>query len=372
MNKYLKSYQVVMHTVGPVFVGSGREIGKKEYVFINRRKIGVTNIQLLYQELKKRKKEEAFENFMLGKGNSGLTDWLKGQNIRTEDIEFRYILDCGDALLERGSNRGLQVMECIKDAYGMPYLPGSSLKGMLRTILLGADIIKNPAKYQKEKSRMQQSVCSDGRVSRKSCLSNEIKNIEKTAYRIRKLPGTNEGDAVNDILQGLIISDSEPVSVDNFVLCQKIDRHTDGQERKFPVLRECIKPGTELKFTITIDTSVCKLNGKLLVEAVKIFSDSYNKNFVASFSGMDILKQTEALCGGGCGFVSKTVVYPLYGRERGIEVTQRVFEKTNVPRIHKHNKDKQYGASPHTIKCTQYQGKTLQMGVCRIKKITAL
>ena len=58
MNKYLKSYQIVMHTVGPVFVGSGREIGKKEYVFINRRKIGVTNIQLLYQELKKRKKEE--------------------------------------------------------------------------------------------------------------------------------------------------------------------------------------------------------------------------------------------------------------------------------------------------------------------------
>ena len=29
MNQYLKCYQVVMRTVGPVFIGSGREIGKK-------------------------------------------------------------------------------------------------------------------------------------------------------------------------------------------------------------------------------------------------------------------------------------------------------------------------------------------------------
>lgn len=373
MSNYLKSYQIVMHTIGPVFVGSGREIGKKEYVFKNRRQIGITDIQLLYRDLKMRNKEEAFEEYMLGGRNWGLTDWLKRQNIRTEDVPFRYILDCGDAMLERGANRELHVMECIKDAYGMPYLPGSSLKGMFRTVLLGADILKNPSKYQTDKRAMQQTACSNdnSRINRNYFLSREIKSIEKTAYRTLKR-SQNEGDAVNDILQGLVICDSEPLSVDELVLCQKIDRHPDGSERKFPLLRECIKPGTEIRFTITVDTNICRLNGKLLVEAVKLFTDSYNKNFVAAFFGMDMLKQNEVLCGGGCGFVSKTAVYPLFGKAAGIDVTQRIFEKTKVPKIHKHDKDKQYGASPHILKCTQYQGKTLQMGVCRIKKISAI
>lgn len=30
----------------------------------------------------------------------------------------------------------INVFECIKDSYNNPYIPGSSLKGMLRTILL--------------------------------------------------------------------------------------------------------------------------------------------------------------------------------------------------------------------------------------------
>lgn len=34
-------------------------------------------------------------------------------------------------------------MTCITDPYGNPYIPGSSLKGMLRTLLLGRDILQN-------------------------------------------------------------------------------------------------------------------------------------------------------------------------------------------------------------------------------------
>ncbi len=59
MKQYLKSYCVVLRTVGPVFVGSGREIGKKEYVFLNRGLVGIPDIQRLYGELAKRKKEAA-------------------------------------------------------------------------------------------------------------------------------------------------------------------------------------------------------------------------------------------------------------------------------------------------------------------------
>lgn len=368
MNQYLKCYQVVMRTVGPVFIGSGREIGKKEYLVLNRKQAGIPDIQLLYAELKKKKKEAAFEEYLLGKGNVSLSEWLERQrmNVTALDSMIKYKLECGDALLDKGSNR-LQILECIKDAYGMPYIPGSSLKGMFRTILLGADIISNSDKYQNQRKNMYQN--SNMNASRLSYLKKDIKDIESAAFRTLNRPESRPKDAVNDILQGLIISDSEPLSTDALVLCQKIDIHTDGREKALPILRECIKPDMEIRFTMTVDTSICKLSGKLLMEAVKRFMDSYYNNFVRAFKGMDVPKDTYVLCGGGGGFASKTIIYPMYGKKEGIEVIQRVFDKTKVPRVHKHDRDKQYGVSPHTIKCTRYQGKLFQMGVCSVEKI---
>lgn len=368
MNQYLTSYQVIMRTVGPVFVGNGREIGKKEYVFLNRNQVGIPHIQGLYGALQKRKKETAFEEYLLGRGNMDLTSWLQKQRIdRKEILPFiKYTLDCGDAIIDRGPNR-LQIMECIKDAYGKPYIPGSSLKGMFRTIFLGADIIAHPEKYGNVKKDLWQRRAIG--TGRNYYLKNNIGDIEGIAYRTLKRNEKKPNDAVNDLLQGFVVSDSEPLSADDLVLCQKIERHTDGAEKRLPLLRECIRPETEIRFTITLDKSICPLTGKSMAAAIKVFIQSYYRNFIEAFSGMDMPKANYVLCGGGCGFVSKTIVYPMFGKEKGIQFTQQVFDKTNVPRMHKHDKDQMYNASPHIIKCTAYQGKTLQMGMCKIQKI---
>lgn len=371
MEQYLKCYQVVMRTVGPVFVGSGKEIMKKEYVFLDRRKaVGVPNIQKLYAELRKRKKETAFEEYLLGRENIDLTKWIERQGIKPEELRpfLKYTLDCGDAIIERGSRP--QIMECVKDAYGKPYLPGSSLKGMFRTILLGADIIKNPGKYQREKREMSREADSGDR--RNYYLKKSMAGIENKAYRVLGRMEKRPSDAVNDLMQGFIVSDSEPLSTDDLVLCQKIDRHTDGTEKRLPLLRECIKPDTEIRFTITIDTNTCRLSGRQLMDAVKLFMTSYYRNFSKAFTGMDVPKTNYVLCGGGCGFVSKTIVYPMFDKLEGIEMAQQVFEHTVSDRQHQHYLDKKYGASPHTVKCTRYQEKLLQMGVCRIDKIKLL
>ncbi|MCM1326306.1 MAG: type III-A CRISPR-associated RAMP protein Csm5 [Bacteroidales bacterium] len=371
MKQYLKSYRVIMHTVGPVFVGSGKEIGKKEYLFLNRKQVGITDIQLLYAELKRQGKENAFEEYLLGKGNFSLTQWMEKQRINPADWNkfIKYRLDCGDAILDKGANR-LQILGCIKDAYGMSYIPGSSLKGMFRTILLGADIIKEPGKYAKQKDNMRRNAGQDEKRMR--YLKRDIGEIEGVAFRTLNRPDSKPQDAVNDILQGFVISDSEPLSVNDLVLCQKIDRHTNGEEKQLPILRECIKPHTEIRFTMTVDTSLCKLSEQQIMEAVKIFATKYHENFACAFKGMDAPKENYVFCGGGCGFVSKTVVYPMYGKQEGLEFAQLVFEKTKVPQAHKHHRDRMYGASPHTIKCTRYQGKLLQMGMCSIESIEAV
>ncbi len=369
MNQYLKSYHAVLHTVGPVFIGSGKEIGKKEYLFLNGRQAGILDIQKFYQEMSSRKKAAELEAYLLGNGNYDLNVWLRKQKIKADEVRqmLRYTLDCADEVIECA--RKPQVMECMKDAYGYPYVPGSSLKGMLRTVLLGNDLIRNPAKYQKGRAALKRN--AQIKASRNSYLNRDVSRIEGAAFCTLKREHSKPDDAVNDVLQGLRVSDSEPLPLSSLVLCQSVELHTNGEEKTLPLLRECIMPGTDIPFTITVDTSVCSLTAQALMDAVKNFAGHYYHTFASAFPGAAASNENTVYLGGGCGFASKTAIYPMYGKQEGIETTQQILKITLGKNfvIHKHNRDRQLGASPHILKCTKYQGKTLQMGMCSVQNI---
>lgn len=371
MNDFLKKYDVVIRTVGPVFIGSGREIGKKEYLFLGNDKVAIFDMQKFYTLMKKKGKANAFEKYMISNSRDNLKTWLDKEQIRSKELEvaFKYKLDCGDAIIEKGKN--IQVMECMKNPYGEPFIPGTSLKGMFRNVLICQDIINHPKKYQQEKKSLEEVLRNDYRINKKTYLKKNSEQIEAINYRVLDINTKNTKDAVNDIMKGFIVSDSEPLSVDDLVLCQKVERHIDGTEKTLPILRECIKPGVEIRFTITVDTSVCNYNGKKIASAIDTVINNYYLSFQKVFAGIDMPQKNYLFLGGGSGFVSKTIVYSMYNesRERGMEVTQKIFDKTGVPRNHKHNKDKEYGASPHILKCTRYQGKTFQMGLCKLVKM---
>lgn len=78
------------------------------------------------------------------------------------------------------------------------------------------------------------------------------------------------------------------------------------------------------------------------------------------------IRSNTVFFGGGSGFVSKTVVYPMFGEREGIEITKDIFDRTGVPQDHKHYKDTRMRVSPHILKCTRYQGKEYMMGQCEI------
>lgn len=374
MKHYLKKYQVVMRALGPVFVGSGRMIGKKESIWLSPRQMGIPDEQRFYGEMVRRRKQAAYEDYLLGDGYLSLTDWLKRQNIRMDEIRpfVRYVLDCGDLVREKGPGKQLQIQECMKDSYGNPYIPGSTLKGMLRTVLLGEDILNHSEKYQPAREKMTRSVYEGG--YRNTYLQRNVTEIEEVSFRTLEMDREHPGSAVNDSLRGLIVSDSEPLSVDRLALCQKIDLHVNGTEKPFPLLRECIIPGTEIRFSVTIDTDACSLTKESLDSALKTFMTCYYNSFSRAFqnAGIPVPKVDQVLCGGGCGFVSKTIIYPMYGKAEGIGITSKIFDATlpeRVRREHGHDKDKALGASPHTIKCTRWRGQRYQMGLCRLEKM---
>lgn len=380
MKQKLKTYKLTLKTVGPVHVGSGKEISKKEYIFLGKDKVAVLDIAKVYEMFKKIKKDGLFENYLLGSTREDMSTWLEKNGIALEKLKpfIKYTLNNSDTFLNHKDKGKLQIMEIMKDPYGKPYIPGSSLKGMLRTILLGWDITQNEEKYAEDKADIvSEAFSKSGGNNRNSILKKNITNIEGKSFCTLQREGTKPGDAVNDYLQGLIVSDSEPLDIEDLTLCQRIELYTDGRKNKLPLLRECIKPGTEIHFTVTIDTSICNLTEQDIMAAVKNFITisfrCFSKSFIASLDKLDEKDKldkprvNQVYLGGGAGFVSKTVVYPMFGKEEGLKVTQAVFKKKGVPEVHKHKLDKDYGVSPHILKCTEYKGKLLQMGLCDLK-----
>ena len=361
MNQYLKTYKITLTAIGPIFIGSGRKISKKEYVILKNNDVGILDIEKLYQQLKKKNLDAKFESYLLGNTRPNMSYWLRQQKLTNEEMQqcTNYTI----SYAEKGK-QNFEIMEFVKDAYHMPYIPGSSLKGMLRTILLSSNILQRKEKYQKEAKTLQLEVFNS---NREVTLAKNIKKIETLRYNTLGRNERQASNAVNDIMSGFIVSDSEPLRISDLILCQKVEQHASGKVTPFILLRECIKPETKITFDLTIDTSICNITKEEIQEAVKLFSKQYYENFVKAFPNTKPLGSDNVLLGGGVGFVSKTVIYPLLGKENGIKVTQSLFMKKRSCRKHKHEDDRKWGVSPHILKCTKYRGNLLQMGLCKFE-----
>ena len=247
----------------------------------------------------------------------------------------------------------------------MPYVPGSTLKGMFRTALIADEIQKCPEKYERTGREIQSA--SAERASRKQCLARETKRLEQQIFYTLNRDEKKPANAVNDNLSGLHVGDSQPISVDQLTLSQKIDVTLDGTEKPLNVLRETLIPGTEICFDVSIDTTICPYQMEDIIEALNIFQNICNRYFYARFHWEAKEKNTVWL-GGGCGFLSKTVLYPLLG-SNAVKVVDNVFKNTLGKNyvVHKHTKDLQLKLAPHVCKCTKYQGKLYHMGMGRIE-----
>lgn len=379
MKNYLKSYRIHLKVVGPVFIGSGKELSKKEYLFYKNNQIAVIDIAKLYLELKKINKLDSFEAFMLDE-HEHLGIWIRKNHIDNSIVDrcIKYTLDKGD--IEESKRRSV-MLEFVKDPYGNPYVPGSSLKGMFRTIFLADRLINHSKDYTVQREQFKEKAF-EIKPNKQRYLSRNIQDIEAKTFRTLHRHDTRADDAVNDIMAGFIVSDSEPLSVEDLTLAQKVDVHVKKGAKNLPSVRECLKPGTDIVFTVTIDTSICPYTKQDIIESINYFDDNYNKYFVYPFIDIENIDDGSVFLGGGSGYASKTAVYPLFDgedSEQTVRIVQQIMVNTTVPdrktrrSLHKHEDDlRLYGISPHTIKCTYYHDQLLQMGLCQLDKIEEL
>ncbi len=369
MEEFLSNYIVRITALSPIYIGSGESVGKKQYILNPKtHKVIIPDLEKMYQAISRQGKEKEYIAYMSDNRGYPLGSFLRDIGFSFKDYEKwkAYEMEGGEILSKKGKEVPKDISCFVKDPYGKPYIPGSSLKGLIRTALIMYEYKKNPEQFANIKEEIKRKSAEKAR--RNTFLNKEILDLEAEIFHTLN-KNEKKNNAVNCNLSGLIVSDSKPVSTDDLILVQKIDKKVDGSTGSLPIMREAIRPGTVIEASITIDSKVCPYTVQDIMKALKEYRRICDEYFNKKFS-LESEDEKIVWIGGGTGFVSKTIIYALFENE-GLKVTDNIFKQTlsdTIYRKHLHDKDvRQYKIAPHTAKCTMYNGKIYDMGRAKIQ-----
>ncbi|ABI69050.1 type III-A CRISPR-associated RAMP protein Csm5 [Syntrophomonas wolfei] len=372
---HLERLNLTLRALAPVFIGSGEQLGKKEYIFDSPNAlIYFPDFPRLVAFLKERSLLAEYEKFLSTPRLKDIRVFLEENGISAADYPsfVRYSIAAGEAAHIENFR---EVLTFIKDSKGYPYIPGSSLKGAIRTAL--ATYLLKRGDWERDRRNIEGS---DSSVPARKYLARESSTVEKKVFYQLDIRNPKDGkeisSPINDLMQGIRISDSAALSFENLTLTGKYDRKPDGTVNLLPIFRECLTPGSEAHLQLTLDLPMLArvgLNAGIIEEALHDFADEHYAHFeqyfaelpedasVAAKEGVDIF------LGGGVGYVSKTLTYNLFPqRENAVSLAAKILTKQFSPK-HGHSKDaSQYKVSPHILKTTMYAGEYYHMGKCEL------
>ena len=387
MNNCFEYYTLKLKTRSPVFVGNGKEVGKKEFYYSSKKDIiRFIDMNKLMEYMLKTDMEDGknriqkFEDFMINKSERDKTVNL-----------YRFIKDIAVDMsaikamtIYKVKNNGcfddehsLSAISCfMRNKENKAYIPGSSVKGMLRTVLLQYLIREN--NYQPH--CMETDKKGNPKPPSK-ILAEEAENAEKDLINILPLKMRNGrpniNDAVNSIMKGLSISDSEFIDDSNFIVCRKFDIPGTGScENKMNSVRECLKRGVEVEFKIKIDKRYFKpeniklsfeqLFNKMVAEFDKEYSEFYLSKFPIPDGNKNDFNDSFVILGGGSGFFGKNITYTMNGFRKGLKKTSDNMKKNKINGKFVNPNDYSVGISPHMLKDTKIGDVYFHLGLCSV------
>lgn len=341
---HLQEYTLTLTTKAPVFVGSGVVYGKMDYIFDAVRKtVSFIDQTQFFQLLIDRDLIDKYESFILNKRPSDTIQYFLKNICKLDAKTINSLIvnrvSAADALDE-------EIQAFIRRADGRAYIPGSSLKGCLRTVLLTNMLLRDSNKVYP--------------INIKKLESKYLHTLQIT----KKQP-----DMVNSVMRGISISDSEPIDEKNMILASKIDSFPDGFKNRINVVRQCVAPETKITFRLTLDQNI--LSGANILtelrEAIRAFDAfyirEYNSYFAIKKEFEDLFRDDFIVLGGGSGFFAKNLIYPFYAPNHA-KAVKTVSQ--SMQQKHKHEKDIEYGISPHTFKITEFDRFAYPIGLCQV------
>ena len=354
---HLSSYDLYLVTKSPLHVGNGRSYTKTEYIFNpNTLDVGILDEYAFIRYLVENGLMDRYEKFILSdRGDKRLYPFLTqecGMTNKEIDSLIQYKLYAGYALDDTHTLK--EVYSFVRDTNGKAYIPGSSLKGALRTVIL------------------QQMILSDGGSSSIDREIPEGKYLNTLRCSLDRDTGLPKNDAVNSIMRGISISDSDIIPNSDFTISIKIDTDIHGYENAINLCRECVAPGVKIHFKLTLDSSVLHdtVTADTLRIAISEYGRYYEKTYVSHFERpKDDSGESYRNCivlGGGAGFFSKSLAYPYLGEIKALKYVSDRLDYQFKNRSKNGKSDTSLGISPHMLKYAEYKRLLYPYGVCEV------
>ena len=412
-SKQFETAKMCLKVVTPINIADGIVLGAKDYLYDSRRqKVYFLNLHQWHMFIYKHMLLEKYESYLANfRDKQSLLEWLQMQGYDIDDVRTVITSEAHATvnLMDNERKKTLNdISRHIQQPDGSLYVPGSSIKGVFRTAILYSllqkrhdikvkywcyikqqvDIIEKLMEEERKPRELQimpYSVIKKKKNQATKEIDKLIASLESELLHTLRLKDDKERNisnknAVCSAMRGLQVSDTYASRNMQTAILQKVDGGFDkfgkASPKKLPIFRECMLPEAELFFDVKIEKAVMntiainsiddllKATHSFFAVVTDLLQQAFGKEYQEAFQGV---AAGNMFLGGNTGFLSKTLLAMLAPYKDTAKNTIKVLLDKSF-KTHKHLlRDKII--APRTLKCTNYNGKLMLMGVAEVRKV---
>ncbi|MBQ2952146.1 MAG: type III-A CRISPR-associated RAMP protein Csm5 [Clostridia bacterium] len=348
---HLVRYRVEIRLRSPLFIGSGTKLNRMEYVNEDGNII-LPDTAAMFAYLLEHKHIGAFQQ-EIASGKRDLINVLHEIGAQGRYMPFRWPLRTIPVAREYAQTKGNGMLQMhIATPDGRAYIPGSSIKGAIRTAMLA------------------KMMHAGQHSSVLEALGQWSSQPWELALRVLRVEKDKPDNAVNDLLRAIQVSDSAPFAEGSTCIRRRRWVAENGSVREVGLLCECVDPGATTHFYLTIDHSIWpeRLGDPLafisacLTDWQNRLESEYNSSFVTVKPVQMSEGTVPIVLGAGTGFQQHTLVYARGGAEVREHVHNFLTRKfaTYKPAAMSLR-------APYCRKAVLVNGSLQPLGVCELK-----
>lgn len=385
-SKQFETAKMCLKVVTPINISDGIVLGAKDYLYDSRRqKVFFLNLHQWHMFIYKHMLLEKYESYLANfRDKQSLLEWLQMQGYDIDDVRTVITSEAQATvnLMDNEKKKTLNdINRHIQQPEGSLYVPGSSIKGVFRTAILYSLLQKRQDIKVKYWRQIQEKISSNYFKPYRD-FNKLISDLENEFLHTLRLVDGNirSNNAVCSAMRGLQVSDTYASRNMQTAILQKVDGGFDkfgkASPKKLPIFRECMLPKAELFFDVKIEKAVMSTIGINTVDdllkathsffaaVTDLLQQAFEKEYQEAFQGVSA---GNMFLGGNTGFLSKTLLAMLAPDKDTAKNTIKVLLDKSF-KTHKHLlRDKVI--APRTLKCTNYNGKLMLMGVAEVRKV---
>ena len=385
-SKQFETAKMCLKVVTPINISDGIVLGAKDYLYDSRRqKVFFLNLHQWHMFIYKHMLLEKYESYLANfRDKQSLLEWLQMQGYDIDDVRTVITSEAQATvnLMDNEKKKTLNdINRHIQQPEGSLYVPGSSIKGVFRTAILYSLLQKRQDIKVKYWRQIQEKISSNYFKPYRD-FNKLISDLENEFLHTLRLVDGNirSNNAVCSAMRGLQVSDTYASRNMQTAILQKVDGGFDkfgkASPKKLPIFRECMLPKAELFFDVKIEKAVMSTIGINTVDdllkathsffaaVTDLLQQAFEKEYQEAFQGV---AAGNMFLGGNTGFLSKTLLAMLAPDKDTAKNTIKILLDKSF-KTHKHLlRDKVI--APRTLKCTNYNGKLMLMGVAEVRKV---